>query len=169
MPLPAHYQRQTFNFTRPSTSQKRHLTGHRRRRIVPAFKMAFARTILAFLIALSVVMLPATGGAAFKLKLPDGSEQVGVEMSAVEPMSTVEPMSAVEPMDDCCPHAANPCGQAMDNCGSMATCALTCLSFAGGFSSPLNYSLTLATTMPLFDSGGFRAQTNSPPFRPPRV
>ncbi len=119
--------------------------------------MAFARTILAFLIALSVVMLPAAGGAAFKLKLQDGSEQVGVEMSAVEPM------------DDCCPHMANPCGQAMDDCGSMATCALTCLSFAGGVSSPLVYSLTLATILPLFESGGFRSQTSSPPFRPPRV
>ncbi len=112
---------------------------------------------MAFLIALSVVMLPAAGGAAFKLKSQDGTEQVGVEMSAVEPM------------DDCCPHAANPCGQAMDGCGSMATCSLSCSSIAGGVSSPLIYSLTLATTLPLFDSGGFRSQTSSPPFRPPRV
>jgi hypothetical protein len=114
--------------------------------------MALARTILAVLIAASVALLPAAGGAAFKLQPSDAAE-----------------MSAAEPMHDCCPPDANPCGKAMDNCGSMAACALKCFSFAGGTSSLLQYPLTPAGLMPLFESDGFRPQTGSPPFRPPRI
>jgi hypothetical protein len=113
--------------------------------------MAIARTIFALLIAASVALLPAVGAAAFKLQSPDASET-----------------SAAEPEHDCCPPAANPCGKAMDNCASMAACALKCFSFAG-VSSPLQYPLSVAGLVPLLQSDGFRAQTGSPPFRPPRI
>lgn len=107
---------------------------------------------MGILIALSVAMLPAAGAAAFKLKSQDATE-----------------MSASEPMHDCCPPAANPCDQAMDDCGSMATCAMKCFNYSGGVSTPLVHPLTRADIVPLFASIGFHSQTASPPFRPPRV
>lgn len=57
----------------------------------------------------------------------------------------------------------------MDGCGSMAACALKCFSYAGGVSSPLGYSLTLAEVLPPRQSDAVRSQIGSPPFRPPRV
>ena len=114
--------------------------------------MSFARTIFALLIALSVALLPAVGGAAFKLKSQKMTE-----------------MSAAEPMDDCCPHAATLCDKTMGDCGSMAACTLNCLGFAGGVSSQLVYPVTLANTVPLFESGVLRSEMGSLPFRPPRV
>jgi hypothetical protein len=114
--------------------------------------MAFARTLLAFLIALSVALLPATGTAGFKSKPHD--------MTA---------MSAEEPMDDCCPHAANPCDKAGGHCSSMAACTINCLSFAGGVSSPFIYPATLAALLLPFEGGVLLSQIGSPPFRPPRA
>jgi hypothetical protein len=125
---------------------------------VPAIKgysspnMPLVRNIFALLIAVSVAMLPATGGAAFKSTSDDTMT-----------------MSAAEPMDDCCPDPANLCDKAMGDCGSMAACTLNCLSYAGGISSLLVYPVTLAGTMPLLESDVLHSHTSSPPFRPPRV
>ena len=115
-------------------------------------RMGIARTIVAVLVAVAVAMLPVASGAAFKLKSADTTE-----------------MSASEPMHDCCPNAGSPCEKAMDDCGSMATCALTCCSYVGDFSSPLVYPLMLADVMPWLPSGALRSQIGNPPFRPPRV
>ena len=112
--------------------------------------MALSRTILALLIAASVALLPAVGGAAFDSTTHDAAE-----------------MSATGPMHDCCPPAANPCD--MGDCGSMAACALKCFSFVGGMSSPLDHLALLAGPMPLFGSGPFYARASIPPFRPPRI
>jgi hypothetical protein len=114
--------------------------------------MAFARTIWALLIAASVALLPAAGAAAFKLKSQDATE-----------------MSATEPMHDCCPPEANPCDKAMDDCGTMATCAVKCFSCSTFASSPLSFPLQLAGVMAPFECSDFHSQTGSPPFRPPRV
>src|SRR5438128_44103 len=107
--------------------------------------MAFARTILALLIALSVALLPTASAAAFKLKPQDMTE-----------------MSASGPMDDCCPPAADPC-KGMRDCASMATCMVNCLSYAGGMSSPLVYPVELTALMPPFESGDLHSHTSSPP------
>jgi hypothetical protein len=56
----------------------------------------------------------------------------------------------------------------MDTCGSMATCALKCFSFATGLTSPLTDPWALASSLPLLESRSLRSQTGSPPFRPPR-
>jgi hypothetical protein len=114
--------------------------------------MGIARIIGAALIAVSVAMLPAAGGAAFKLKPPDITETSGSE-----------------PEHACCPPATDPCDMAMDGCGSMAACALKCFSFAAGLASPLTYGWTLAGSLPLLESNGLHSQTGSPPFRPPRI
>jgi len=112
--------------------------------------VAIARTIFAVLIAVSVAMLPAASGAAFKLKPTD--------------MTAISDMSVSEAMDDCCPH---PCDKAVGDCLSMAACA--CFGFAPTSFYQLVHPLVVASMMPAFASGVFRTQTGHPPFRPPRV
>jgi hypothetical protein len=112
--------------------------------------MNVGRTILASLIALSVALLPAAGGAGGKSPAPAG-------------------MSVMEDMPDCCPHKANPCEKAMDDCAAMATCALKCCSFAGTALPIIVFPSTFASlTIPLA-ANPFASQTGSPPFRPPRI
>jgi hypothetical protein len=112
--------------------------------------MSNGRAILALLIALSVALLPAAGGAGVKSSEPAD-------------------MSVMEGMPDCCPQNADPCAKAMDHCASMATCALKCFSFAGAASSIIVFPSTFASmTIPLA-ANPFASQTGSPPFRPPRI
>jgi hypothetical protein len=111
--------------------------------------VAIARTIFAVLIGVSVAMLPAATGAAFKLNPTD--------MTAISDMVS-------EPMGDCCPH---PCDKAVDDCLSMAACA--CFGFATTSFSQLVYPFVLASMMPAFAGGVFHSQTGHPPFRPPRA
>jgi hypothetical protein len=112
--------------------------------------MNVGRTILALLIALSVAMLPAAGGAGVKSLAPAG-------------------MSVMEDMPDCCPQKADPCEKAMDDCAAMATCALKCFSFAGAASSIIVFPSTFASMTIPFAANPFSSQTGSPPFRPPRA
>jgi hypothetical protein len=114
--------------------------------------MNIGRTILALLIALSVAMLPAAGGAGVGTKLPEPAD-----------------MSMAEDMHDCCPHKADPCDKAVDDCGTMATCALKCFSFAGASSSIIVFPSAFAKMTALFAGNPYSSQTGSPPFRPPRV
>jgi hypothetical protein len=76
--------------------------------------MSIGRTIVALLIVLSVAILPAAAGAGMTVKSPAAA---GISMT--------------EDMSDCCPHKANPCEETMDDCGTMAACALKCFSFLG--------------------------------------
>ena len=121
--------------------------------------MHLGRTILILLIALSVAMLPATGGAATSAKPADMS------MS-----SSVEHMSAsMDDMHDCCPHKKLPSEKAIDDCcSSMATCSMNCFGFAG-ISSLIVFPLLLGSVPVRLVSNPLHSQTGSPPFRPPRV
>ena len=114
--------------------------------------MGIGRTILAVLIALSVATLPAAGGAGVSAKSPEPAD-----------------MSMMEDMTDCCPHKANPCEKAMDDCAAMATCVLKCFSFAGTSSSTIVFPSTSAKMTASFATNSFSSQTGSPPFRPPRA
>jgi hypothetical protein len=117
-----------------------------------SYSMNVGRTILALLIALSVAMLPAAGGAGANVRSPHPAD-----------------MSAMEDMPDCCPQKANPCEQAMDDCAAMATCALKCFSFAGAASSIIVFPSTFASMTIPFAANPFASQPGSPPFRPPRI
>ena len=85
--------------------------------------MRIGRTILAVLVALSVAILPAVGAA------------VVTQSAAPAGMSMTDDM-------DCCPHKANPCEKAMEDCTAMATCALKCFNFAGTLSSAIVFPST---------------------------
>ena len=115
--------------------------------------MRIGRTILALLIAVSVAMMPAAAGAGIGAKSPPA------EISAAD-------MPAVE--GNCCPHKANPCDRA-DDCGTMATCALKCFSFAGTSLSTIVFPSKFAKIAVPFAGDSFLSQTGRPPFRPPRV
>jgi hypothetical protein len=114
--------------------------------------MSIGRTILALLIALSVAILPAAAAAGVSVK---SLGAVGISMT--------------DDMSDCCPHKANPCGKAMDECAAMATCALKCFSFAGTISATLIFPSTFVKLAASFAADRLSSQTGSPPFRPPRV
>jgi hypothetical protein len=114
--------------------------------------MRIGRTILAVLIALSVAILPAAGSAGMSAKSPEPAD-----------------MSMMEDMTDCCPHKANPCEKAMEDCAAMATCVLKCFSFAGTLSSIIVFPSACAKMAACFANNPFSLQTGSPPFRPPRV
>jgi len=112
--------------------------------------MCIARTILVFLITLSVALLPVASGTGLASKPADA-----IEMSAMEDM-------------DCCPHKADPCDR-MDGCASMAGCALHCFNFAvGGAQLPI-VALTRADNTPVLQDDNVPSQSGSLPFRPPRV
>jgi hypothetical protein len=113
--------------------------------------MSIHRSILALLIALSVAMLPAAGAAGMKSKSPEPSD-----------------MSPLEDMLDCCPHKANPCDHAVDDCRAMASCALKCFSFAGTSSSIIVFPSAFAEITAPFVGNSFPLHRTSPPFRPPR-
>jgi hypothetical protein len=112
--------------------------------------MSIGRTIAVLLIILSVAMLPAAGSAGVSVKSP---EAAGIYVT--------------EDVLDCCPHKANPCEKAMDDCGAMASCALKCFSFAGT-SAVIVFPPTFANKTVSFSASPFLSQTGSPPFRPPR-
>jgi hypothetical protein len=120
--------------------------------------MSIGRTILALLVSLSVALLPAAAGAGARSKSPDRTD-----------MSMTEDMSMSEDMHDCCPPEANPCGPAMDHCGTMATCALKCFSFAGTSSSFITFPASFAKMIAPLEHNPFSSQRGAPPFRPPRV
>jgi hypothetical protein len=113
-------------------------------------KMAFARTIVAFLVALSLAMLPMAGAFAV-------------------PKDEVTASEAAPSGHDCCDPEDMPPGSPMKQCQSSAGCAAKCSSF---------FAVTLAVatiypptrgTDPLLASDPIRAHATSPPFRPPRV
>jgi hypothetical protein len=111
--------------------------------------MHHGRIILALLIALSVAVLPAAGAS------------VSFKSADMPDMSTMG--------DDCCPPNADPCDKAMGDCCSMAACALKCFGFSDSPYSILAFPSLPASLNPPFESNSFRPQTDSPPFRPPRV
>jgi hypothetical protein len=111
--------------------------------------MSLVRTIVVALVALSVAMLPVAGGMARAAMSHD------MTLSAGE--------------GDCCPHH-QPCEKEVDDCGSMAGCALKCFNFSGALTATVVFTLTpsvlekFALTVP-----GVPSPSDNPPLPPPRV
>ena len=113
--------------------------------------MAFARTIVAFLVALSLATLPLAGAFA----VPK-DEVTAPEVAAVQ-------------MHDCCDPEDMPPGSPMKACQASAGCAAKCFSFfAIALAGATIFPLARGTDS-LFASDPVRAQSASPPFRPPRA
>lgn len=118
--------------------------------------MRIARTILALVTALSLVVLPVAGHAGVLVKAMDASAMdVGShDMSAMDDM-------------DCCPHKTHS-KKIIDDCTSMIGCAL-CAGFLGTDGSSVNFPLLLSNRVFLTASDPLSARAGTPPFRPPRL
>jgi hypothetical protein len=104
--------------------------------------MAAVRTILAAMIAMSVAMVPAMGGAAVSTK--------PVEMA----------MSDNADMPCCTP----------DDCKGSITCALKCFNFVGAiFPATVSLPHLVDAAPPSFVDGELHGHVRSPPTHPPPV
>jgi hypothetical protein len=117
--------------------------------------MRIGRTIVAVLVALSVATLPAA---------------IGFAAGATTAME----ISASPAMPDCDHHHHNAPGgktqKSMDDCASMAGCALKCFNFTGTILAGIAYSSSAGAALkPVHASSIFVLQMGSPPFRPPRA
>jgi hypothetical protein len=119
--------------------------------------MNVARAILASLIAVSLVALPAAHA-----RVP----VMPVDSSAMHQMGGEE-MSAMDDMD-CCPHKSDSSKKAIDDCAAMAGCVL-CTGFLAAAVSNLNFPLLLSTRVFSASTDPLSSQAGSAPFRPPRI
>jgi hypothetical protein len=114
--------------------------------------MTIARAILALVIALSVAILPATGGFA---------------VSGHSAMSSVAPCThhGMSHPD----HHGSPSDKATNDCGAMAACAIHCFGIYGLLNSNPTLAVFAAAIEPSFLAHSFLPHVGNPPFRPPRA
>jgi hypothetical protein len=132
--------------------------------------MPIARTILTFLVALSLAMLPlarafvASGHEAM-------ASEVVVASAAHEDCGHAAIASdvLVASAHECCGHEAVPADHAMQGCPASADCIAKCFSFYGVLFSEQAIPSPIGGTESRFVSNPFHSQRGSPPFRPPRV
>lgn len=113
--------------------------------------MRIGRTILAFLVALSLAMLPMAGAFA---------------VPGDEPMSSDVGVASAH---DCCDHESMPADRMMKDCQASAGCAAKCFNFYAVVFSGVAIPSPIGGTESRFVSNPFCSQTTSPPYRPPRV
>src|SRR5262245_57701406 len=114
--------------------------------------MTIARAIFAFVIVLSVAVLPATGGVA------------------------VAGHPAAAPVVHCTHDMTNSSGQhgPLDHkmkrdCADMVACSIHCFDIYGPVNTNLDLTIFVATIEPSFPAHTFLPQMGHPPFRPPRA
>src|SRR6266436_1866143 len=116
-----------------------------------SMSMRIGRTILTFLVALSLAMAPVAG--AFVMQKDEVTASNVVVASA----------------HDCCDDEGMPADHVMKDCQASAGCTTKCFNVYGElFSSAMIVPPNGGTEAP-FVSKPFYSQTTSPPFRPPRV
>jgi hypothetical protein len=116
-----------------------------------SISMRIGRTILTFLLALSLSMAPLSG--AF----------------AVQNDEVTASSEAVASGHDCCDHEGMPADQGMNQCQASAGCAAKCFNFYAVEFSGAALPLPIGGTKSRFASDPIHSRTMSPPFRPPRV
>lgn len=121
--------------------------------------MRLARTIMAFVIALSVAWLPVAGSASIVIKSSSGA---AISYSALDADMAVS-------MDGCCPDQTAPCDLPSSQCPSMASCAVQSVSLADVTGAGLTYLQVPGTPVPALTDQAVPLHGGSPPFRPPRV
>jgi hypothetical protein len=113
--------------------------------------MHIGRTILTFLVALSLTMAPMAG--AFALQ----NDEVAASSEAVASAHA------------CCPDEGMPASPATNECHASAGCLAKCFSFHALEFSGATLPAPIGGTKSYFASGPIHSHTASPPFRPPRV
>ena len=113
--------------------------------------MRIGRTILAFLVALSLAMLPMAGAFAVPSDEPMVSDVV------------------VASAHDCCDHESTPADHMMKECQASAGCTAKCFNFYAVVFSGVTIPSPIGGTESHFVCNPFHSQTASPPYRPPRA
>ena|SRR5215831_7552449 len=122
--------------------------------------MRIVRLIMAFLITLSVAMLPTVGSAMSVAATP--SQGASAKLSVADDMSAA--------MDECCPEHAKdkPCDQPRDQC-PLPCCAAQPISIAVAAGFHFNVPIVPGYPLSLPADQVVSLHSGSPPFRPPRV
>jgi hypothetical protein len=113
--------------------------------------MRIRRTILTFLLALSLAMAPVAGAFAMQNDAVTASTEV------------------VASAHDCCDDEGMPADHAMKECQASAGCIAKCYNFYAVIFSDAAIRSPIGGTQSPFISKPFYSQAASPPFRPPRV
>jgi len=113
--------------------------------------MRIGRTILTFLVALSLAAAPLAGAFAVPSDEPTASDVM------------------VASAHDCCDHESMPADHVMKDCQASAGCTTKCFNFYAVVFSGVAIPSPIGGTESHFVSHAFHSETASPPFRPPRV
>jgi hypothetical protein len=113
--------------------------------------MRIGRTILTFLVALSLAMAPVAGAFAMQKDAVTASNEV------------------VASAHECCDDEGMPAEHVMKECQASAGCTAKCFNFYAVIFSDVAMPPPIGGTESCFVSNPFYSQTSSPPFRPPRV
>jgi hypothetical protein len=128
--------------------------------------MNVARAILAFVITVSLAILPAAGHAGVAVQ-PVDVAATDQSVQHEHSMAATHDAAAMDAMD-CCPHKTDTSKKAIDDCAAMAGCVL-CTGFLGTAPLGLNFVLLLSSRAFSPPTDPLPSQAGSPPFRPPRI
>jgi hypothetical protein len=131
--------------------------------------MRIGRTILTFLVAASVALLPTAG--AFALPSDEPTVSDAVIASGDDPCDHALMASevVVASAHDCCNHQSIPADHVMKDCQASAGCTAKCFSVVALVFSSVAIPSPTSGTQSHFASNPFYSQTASPPYRPPRA
>lgn len=124
--------------------------------------MSLRKTIMSFLVALAVAMLPV---AAFARERMPASDALAVAQTQTDSIVSAATADMPGQMDDCClPHE-----KAGDPCSSATCCAAHCTAVAPLLSIGFVQLPKPVLAVPLIQDQVFASIIGAPPFRPPRV
>lgn len=128
--------------------------------------MRFNGTLMSFLAAIALAVLPLASGARASARIhhpvATHTMESASETAAGEPATTAMDLSS---MDDCClPH-----GIAGDPCKSVACCVIHCAGVAPVLQLGLQVHFGRTALAPIARDQVLTSVTGSPPFRPPRA
>lgn len=114
--------------------------------------MRIGQTILTFLVALSLAMVPVAGAFAVHEDVVAASNEEAAASS-----------------HDCCDGEGMPADHGMNQCQASAGCAAKCFNFYAVEFSGAAPPLPIGGKKSHFANDPIHSRTMSPPFRPPRV
>src|SRR5262245_41505465 len=129
--------------------------------------MRTARITLAFLLTLSLAMLPMAGAFAASSDGPTASDVVDSAYECCDDETTTS--DHVVASHDCCDPGSMPADHVMSGCQASAGCTAKCFSIVAMVFSDVAIPPPIGGTESPFVSNPFHSLTASPPYRPPRV
>jgi hypothetical protein len=130
--------------------------------------MRIGRTILAFLVATSLAMLPMAAAFAVPTDEPTISDVAAPAHEGCDHQSIASDV-VVASAHDCCDHASIPADHMMKECHGSAGCTAKCFSVVALVFSGVAIPSPIGGTESHFASNPFCSQTASTPYRPPRA